>query len=319
MNTDSKSYFDDDCPFDDEREGASVATAPRAPVSRAEPLSAADAFALPSIAPESWGLSTLLAGIPSIEGVPHPFGGYCKVCEQRRDEYFEECLASNISPSAPPPQTKLDVQWRKIDHPLSPGWFAVNCCTECYENAKKDTAREAHNREMWEKFCPVEFRKDWDNRLGDTVMRDAVLKFDPDKKRGLLIFGDTGTAKTRAAWLLCRKLAESGRSFLFVESIDLIEAIPPEAYTVETLIIDDLGQDQMKGVSEVRLLKLLRARCNWHRPVVVTSQFASKMLAQKFSDSGTAKAILRRLEQFCDLITAKPTLGTVPAFSPRRS
>lgn len=299
----------DDCPFED----FPPVEPDRSFVERAEPISAGVAFSIPSLA--SAIPNAQLVGLASIEGVPHPFDGKCKVCQERRDEYFAECERTHTDPSSPPPETKLDVLWRKIDHPLSPGWFAVNCCSECYEEAKKDTAREARNREMWERFCPVEFRKDWDNRLGDPKTRDLVMAFDPDKKRGLIIHGDSGGAKTRAVWKLIQRLAEEGRSFLFIESIDLIEAIPPEAYTVETLIIDDFGQDQMKGVSEVRLLKLLRTRCNWHRPIIITTQFNREKLTEKFTDSGTAKAVLRRLVEFCDAIHAKPGLGSVKPLS----
>lgn len=71
----------------------------------------------------------------------------------------------------------------------------------------------------------------------------------------------------------------------------------------------------MKGIAEVRLLKLIRTRCDWHRPTIITTQFSGAKLAQKFSDSSTVEAVPRRLSQFCDQIEARTGLGSVQPFS----
>ncbi len=226
---------------------------------------------------------------------PHPFDGACKAC----------------SLMVPPRTTKLDLLWRNMDQRapdgrwLYRGWLPVNCCDDCYAAAKADGRPIDKQLELWRERCPIDFRDSWDATKGDAKLLTRVLQFDPRMGRGLLIHGSTDTAKTRAVWRLLRKLTEDGTEWLFVEAIDLLDNIPDAARYVPVLVIDDLGNDVLTPKNEVRLLKILRVRADWHRPTIITTQFSGDALAKRFTETATAQAVIRRLRKFCDDVQAR--------------
>jgi hypothetical protein len=230
---------------------------------------------------------------------PHPFDGMCKVCAQNDRE------------------TKLDTLWRDMSHRapdgrwLYRGWLPINCCEACYGDAGRDSAVLERQREWWQEKCPVEFRDEWDNVKGDARLLSRVMQFDPSRGRGMVIHGPTDCGKTRAVWRLLRKLSEDGVEWLFVEAIDLLDSIPERAFGVPVLVIDDLGNDTLTAQKEVKLLKVLRTRANWHRPVIITTQFVGETLQKRFTETATAQAVIRRMRAFCDAVSAKPRAGEV--------
>lgn len=120
-----------------------------------------------------------------------------------------------------------------------------------------------------------------------------------------MIHGDSDAAKTRVCWHLYKRLALEGIGVLFIESIDLLDNMPNEAFTVECLIIDDLGNDSLDYKKEQKLLKLLRSRAQWHRPYVITSQYTGADLVARYKQEATGEAVVRRLREFCDSIHAR--------------
>ena len=217
----------------------------------------------------------------------HPFDGRCKVCDSVLDDRWRDCT-----------QRAPDGRW------LFRGWLPVNCCEACFDNAKRGPSADQTNVKHWESLCPDEFRAPWDDRRGNRNLLNRVLKFDPSQRRGLVLHGKSDTGKTRVIWRLLKKLSDAGVQWYFIEAIDLLDAIPPAAFTVPVLVIDDLGNDVLNAAKEVRLLKLLRTRCNWHRPVIVTTQFIGDSLEKRFTETATAQAVIRRLRQFCDDVHA---------------
>ncbi|EIP96853.1 DNA replication protein [Opitutaceae bacterium TAV1] len=262
------------------------------PEPQARPHHVSEPTALADIAkaPEISGL-LFMRGLEEFTGTPHPYDGKCKVCGN-----------------------PLDQLWRQIDARLAPGWFPVTCCESCYAEAKEDPEAKRRNREIWERICPTEFRTEWDNAKGSATLFKRIIEWGAQwnvregkaPKRGLVIHGDTGSAKTRACWHLYRRLLEEGVGTLFIEAIDLLDSMPQEAFHVPVLIIDDLGNDAPDFRKEQRLLKLLRARANWHRHVVVTTQYVGAALVSRFKQEATGAAVVRRLrDPFCDSVQAR--------------
>jgi hypothetical protein len=220
-----------------------------------------------------------LKGYPTRDG-PHPFENKCKKCGNT-----------------------LDQLWRQIDHPKATGWFAVNCCDPCYSSTLVST--EA-NLDRWFDECPTEFRKDWDNMKGDTWLLRSVLKFNPAHRRGLIIKGESGKAKTRAVWQLLRQLTLDGIDWRFTTALDLMDGISAECSRAKVLVLDDLGNDHLHTQKEISLLRIIRKRCDWHMPTIITTQFSGAALEKRFSEAATAQAIIRRLHEsaFFDIISA---------------
>lgn len=220
----------------------------------------------------------LMPGYPDTQRT-HPFDGCCKVCG-----------------------TTLPTAWRRIDHHAAPGWHAVNCCDACYEAAKQ--ANEV-SLDRWLDDCPPEFRQDWDNTKGDQQLMRAVLNFDPDKRKAMTIVGPSGSAKTRAVWQLLRRFTLQGIQWHFATALDLLEGISADAARAKVLVIDDLGNDPLHANKEVALLKIIRRRCDWHMPFIVTTQFKGDELTKRFTDRHTAQAVIRRLREFSDIVVAQ--------------
>jgi len=233
----------------------------------------------------------LLVGVDDPQATVHPFDGKCKVCDQ-------------------PLPDKL---WTQIDHRLATGYFPVNCCDKCFAEAMIDQGRVAHNRALWERICPTEFRAPWDNAKGSASVFKRIMEWAgqwnaherKSPQKGLVIHGASDSAKTRVCWHLYRTLMEEGVTTLFIEAIDLLDDMPKEAFTVQCLIIDDLGNDTLDFRKEQRLLKLLRSRAQWHRPIVVTTQYNGSDLAARFKQAAAGEAVVRRLRDFCDSIHAR--------------
>lgn len=234
-----------------------------------EPISIADAMPHGTV----W-----LQGEPDTNR-PHPTDGKCKVCGQ-----------------------PLDSLWRHIDHPKTTGWFAVNCCERCY--AAAGGGDNFPSLDPWLDACPPEFRCDWDQRKTPDNLLRAVLRFNFALRRGLLITGPSGSGKTRAVWQLMRRLTLDGIGWHFASAIDVMDGLTPEAARSSVLVIDDLGNDPLGNNREVALLKVIRRRCEWHQPFIVTTQFKGDELAQRFSERATAQAVVRRLREYCDIIAA---------------
>jgi DNA replication protein DnaC len=223
--------------------------------------------------------SAVLVGLSEPNASKHPYDGLCRQCGGG-----------------------LDVKWTQIDR--CTGWFPVNIHEECKDAYYRTIGVAAQQAEQWQKICPPDFRAPWDAQKGNDALRRRVLSFDPLAKKGMLIHGKSGSCKTRVVWLLARQLLEQGYSVTFVAAIDLPDEPMREMVHAPILIIDDLGNDKMQSAKEAVMLKVLRQRTEWHRPTIVTTQFVGESLTARFSEANTAKAVIRRLREFCDDVIA---------------
>lgn len=220
-------------------------------------------------------LKPAMVGLAAPDDTKHPYGGLCRVCSG-----------------------ELDNKWRQLDR--CEGWFPINCHDACVPAYYATIGVAGQQGEMWQKICPPDFRDAWDQRKGNAGLLKRVLAYNPKLKRGLLIRGPSGSCKTRCAWMLTRQLMEGGLPVTFVASIDLPDENVREMMNCPCLVIDDLGNDKMQATREAVLLKVLRARMDWHRPTIVTTQFNGDRLAERFNDGHTAQAVIRRLREGFD-------------------
>lgn len=133
--------------------------------------------------------------------------------------------------------------------------------------------------------------------------------------RGLYIEGTNGTGKTHLAIAIATVLIHKGIPVICKTSIDLLSDIK-SAYerrdvsekeildcyrTVDLLIIDDLGKEQVTPWSISILYSILNDRYEEERPVIITTNYNEDMLLKRLTpdrgDSSNARAIISRLRE----------------------
>lgn len=181
--------------------------------------------------------------------------------------------------------------------------FPNVCCDPCAEKGRKRFELEARQAQdaKFAGIIPTEFMV-WDNNKGNN---DALAKargaFSVSARKGVVLHGTTGSCKTRIMWQLVRHVVEQpeGFTWLVLDSYDLTgdKGIPKEAFNVHWLFIDDVGNEPKSTKFEMGLLRLLRARGDWHRPTTITTQLTPTAFRDRFFNGAAAEAIMRRFKE----------------------
>ena len=178
----------------------------------------------------------------------------------------------------------------------------------------KDAARNRFLDEIATSYRNTDF-----SRISP-VLQKAVSewKFSP---RGLGLIGTSGSCKTRAAVLILQRMAEEGKSVMFLTATSMAQAaidqfhndqkrkdeasnLLDRALSTSVLLLDDLGKNRMTDRSEETLYEILEHRTSWEQPTIWTSNSGARDLHERFSKD-RADAILRRLIEFSTLVTIK--------------
>jgi DNA replication protein DnaC len=142
--------------------------------------------------------------------------------------------------------------------------------------------------------------------------------------RGLVLVGEPGSGKTRAAWLLirrsifanCRVITFDGLGWGLAVSSHFGDSETVEDWInglccADVLFIDDIFKAKMTEAQEFAIFGVLDRRAAWKRPTIVTMNASGAALASRATDAGGERdrmeAIMRRLGEFSDVIRfAKP-------------
>lgn len=194
--------------------------------------------------------------------------------------------------------------------------FSLKRCDPCVEKAKaeqqaKDEAIELnHLLVEWDFLVPPLYRATDPTMLPQEPLSKVMAwKFGP---KGLVIHGNTGTGKTRAAALLLKRIHlqdrktiaaffgnsfahECGRRFLHGGGEEWIA----ELSRFDVLFLDDFGKNKFTERVEAEQFGLIERRISHLRPVILTTNFIGKTLAGKMSED-RAEPLIRRLREFCD-------------------
>lgn len=139
--------------------------------------------------------------------------------------------------------------------------------------------------------------------LGATTERlDLVEK----AEAGLWIEGPSGTGKTHLACAIGMEFLRSGKTVRFLKAADLVDMLADFSSHLEAieeikrphlLIIDDLGMTEAKAWSDMRTRRAIDARWDSGKPLIVTSNFSRKKLAERMAGSSpeNAEAVVSRL------------------------
>ena len=134
--------------------------------------------------------------------------------------------------------------------------------------------------------------------------------------RGLLLHGETGRGKTRAAWLLLRRLHDQGRSITAFDCVSFghecvrrcrdshgndehVERWADNLATVPVLFLDDFAKEKLTERVEVELFGLIERRTANCLPIILTTNFVGEALEAKLSPDRGAP-LVRRLREFCE-------------------
>jgi DNA replication protein DnaC len=192
------------------------------------------------------------------------------------------------------------------------GWLPNVCCPSCAKVGKERIEEEARRalNSGFSGIIPAEFIH-WNIGIGrNDVLSKVNGKFSFETRRGLTIFGPSGSCKTRVAWELVKRIVSQPQSYswAFVDSYDCATAgFPPNSATVDYLIIDDLGNEPATSKFETALLRLIRKRCDWHKPTIITTQLTAIDFKRQFFKGPAAEAIMRRLRERNDTINTDGT------------
>lgn len=132
------------------------------------------------------------------------------------------------------------------------------------------------------------------------------------EKCGLYFFGLAGRGKTAMAYAIADRLKAEGWTVEVVKMDDVQTALSDTFSTADTkgeiigrltrcglLILDDLGNEKLTRGLVPTVLRLVDARCEAKRPIVVTSNYAQVELGRHYAAENpvAAKSIISRLMQ----------------------
>lgn len=196
-------------------------------------------------------------------------------------------------------------------------------CEDCdlrrIEKLKQEQAAEERERrqEAFHALCPPLYRESDPQRIPAAFLRECeAWEVSP---MGLGFVGIAGSGKTRAAWMLLKRLHFSGVRVFGITATAFAKACAdqwhddPQAKNMaedtltrcrrtKVLLLDDLGKNKMTERAELELFDLLEHRTSHELPVIWTANAGREALKQMLSpDRG--EPILRRLAEFTKIVT----------------
>ena len=162
-----------------------------------------------------------------------------------------------------------------------------------------------------------------ENKRSFEVATDYIKNFREyfAQGKGLYLEGPCGTGKTHLAIAIALAIINTGVPVICKTSIDILSDIKRcyernsevteeevlEAYkTVDLLIIDDLGKEQVTEWSVPVLYSILNERYEALLPTIITTNYNTTALAEKLSakgDTETATAIISRFVESSKRVT----------------
>jgi DNA replication protein DnaC len=196
---------------------------------------------------------------------------------------------------------------------------APRVCQPCADAEEKQREAEEKRRGAEKRFlevCPPLYRQTDTKRLPRAFLQAIEeWKFGPT---GIGFIGKPGIGKTRAAFLLIRRVLEEGRSVAAVGSTGFNDLCVrqfsgndderssacdeiSEIRWSEVTLIDDVGKGKMTERAEMELYALLEHRTSYELPTIWTANSGVDFLTSVMSkDRGPA--IVRRLVEFSRVI-----------------
>lgn len=152
---------------------------------------------------------------------------------------------------------------------------------------------------------------------------DAARMMVADEIKGLFLYGEKGTGKTKLAAIIANERAGTGKPVLFASVPDLMADIRASFASGETservqavketpfLVLDDLGAEKMTEWVGEQLFCIVNYRCNEQLPTVVTSNYSPTQIIRHMAtvdrggnviDDMQGQRIMSRIYGMCERV-----------------
>lgn len=179
------------------------------------------------------------------------------------------------------------------------------------ERSVTESMREASEREAaWNRLCPPIYRDTDIDRLPRPAEAIRVTAWEYNPK-GMILHGPTRAGKSRAAWLLMRRLYDEGKTITAFDGIGWFFAVGSAFRDMEkaegwldgltrcdVLFLDDIFRGRVTDAQDLALWGALERRTANRKPVIITTNATSGTLETKTGEQ--LAPIISRLREFCD-------------------
>lgn len=189
------------------------------------------------------------------------------------------------------------------------------------EEEAQATARRQRREINWLGMCPEIFRSSDLAKLPVDARAnwDRITGWNHGAK-GLILTGPTGSGKTRAAMALLRELyVEQNLSVQIFRCSDFanecIEIVMDAKASVrrwlnaicekDVIFFDDFGKQKFTERVEAELFSVIDRRTSEGMPIIISTNDTGETIAERMSQD-RAEPMVRRLREFCEVITLKP-------------
>lgn len=212
---------------------------------------------------------------------------------------------------------------RAIDHPAVKELARIYML-KCYQ--LRYVIHRMEGSRIWRRHTPSLYVDTDPNRLPyPEVSKAATDLLIDDDQPGVLLFGATGSGKTRTGYLLLRRWVESRcwhphhPDFRVIKPREIrdeaakrakngtVDEFIDELVDNEILFVDDIGHGTFTPTYAETLLEIVERFTSERRILVVSTQASGPALVRQWakdepSKKATAEAIVRRLNEFCRLV-----------------
>jgi DNA replication protein DnaC len=202
-----------------------------------------------------------------------------------------------------------------FDAPWSRRFNRFSISDRCPEHMTQQELDE--NMWSWRPILPMpeEFRSTDVARLPQSL-QNVIARKNFVNSRSLLLHGPSGLGKTRAAWKILEiwwvdnggpehmtftmrrmqnQLEESHERGKHLKLLDSIIDTP-------MLFMDDLGKEKLTPRLASDIFAIIDERSVNHRPCLITTNFNSTGLTERFQDPEMGTALVRRLKDYYDIV-----------------